>query len=157
LPTHTLHTADEYDFEADQPAREVAQPPRQVQAQYAADDVRTREKEADDLQDLERDILDLREIQHDIAVLVQDQGEDIDRIDQNVAVAQVRVEHGAKETAKVGGNDPGKNTPFPLLHPHALASSLPPKQNTHMHSHLPSPTNTIHTCSPLFSRRRIAS
>lgn len=100
MPTHTLHTADEYDFEADQPAREVAQPPRQVQAQYAADDVRTREKEADDLQDLERDILDLREIQHDIAVLVQDQGEDIDRIDQNVAVAQVRVEHGAKETAK---------------------------------------------------------
>jgi len=54
LPTHTLHTADEDDFEADQPSREVAQPPRQVQAQYAADDIHTREREANDLQELER-------------------------------------------------------------------------------------------------------
>lgn len=62
--------------------------------------------------------------------------------DQNVAVAQVRVEHGAKETAKVGGNDPGKNT-LPFLYS--------------IHMHLPSPTNKTHTCSPLLSRRKIAS
>jgi len=65
--------------------------------------------------------------------------------DQNVAVAQVRVEHGAKETAKVGGNDPGKNkSPFPLLHTHALASSLP-QNKTHTCTHTFPPPQTQYT------------
>ncbi|XP_065911649.1 syntaxin-7-like [Dysidea avara] len=59
-----------------------------------------REIEAEELRVLERDIVDLNDIFKDVAVMVNEQGEDINAIERNVETAGHKVERGNSQLKK---------------------------------------------------------
>lgn len=77
----------------------VAQDGHQLQVEIVKTEVDIdliKEREAQ-LKQLERDIVDIHQIFKDLAILVEEQGEDIDAIENNVVNAAEHIEEGVKE------------------------------------------------------------
>ncbi|GMR52987.1 hypothetical protein PMAYCL1PPCAC_23182 [Pristionchus mayeri] len=73
-----------------------AQRQSQLQRQQQAN-VREMKERTEALQELERDIADVQTIFTDLARIVHDQGEMVESIEENVDMAQIRVEQGATQ------------------------------------------------------------